>query len=190
MTAPELKQCPFCDGHAIGNIGVHRPYIYCECCDVHGPSYDTIEEAITAWNRRADLAAIPAQVKVKPLVWDEPRDANNWVNIARSVFGDYYISIDGGRHSAWLEANVEPYENKIGDDVGSVIEAMMLAERDYEAKTRTLIIEPQPDPRDEVIARLVEALRYYADPVNGENGWCANASVARSALAAVKGGVA
>lgn len=46
-------------------------------------------------------------------------------------------------------------------------------------------LELQPDPRDEVIARLVEALRYYADPANGENGWCANASVARSAIAAI-----
>ena len=25
--------------------------------------------AITAWNRRADLAAVPARVRVKPLVW-------------------------------------------------------------------------------------------------------------------------
>lgn len=49
----ELKPCPFCDGRAIGNISAHRPYIYCECCDVHGPSYDTIEDAIAAWNCRA-----------------------------------------------------------------------------------------------------------------------------------------
>jgi hypothetical protein len=46
----------------------------------------------------------------------------------------------------------------------------------------------QPDPRDAQIEMLVGALRYYADPANGENGWCANASVARAALAAVKGG--
>ncbi len=106
----------------------------------------------------ADLAAVPAQVRGKPLVWEAPSASNNWVNVARSVFGDYYIGIDGGRHSAWLEANVKPYENKIGDDVRSVIEAMMLAERDYEAKTCALVIEPHPDPRDEVIARLVEAV--------------------------------
>ena len=143
---------------------------------------------------RADLAAVPAQVRVKPLVWDEPRDANNWVNIARSVFGDYYISIDGGRCSAWLEAHVKPYENKIGDDVGSVIEAMMLAERDYEAKTRALIIEPQPDHRDAVIARLVcdvqQAFAYASNarPAGYELAIVKIESILESALAAVKGG--
>lgn len=113
----------------------------------------SIDDADTEYVR-ADLAAVqPAKVRVKPLVWDEPRDANNWINVARSVFGDYYISIDGGRHSAWLEANVKPYENKIGDEVGSVIEAMMLAETDYQARMQPLIT-PQPDPRDEVIKGL------------------------------------
>ena len=115
-------------------------------------------EGDTSGYIRADLAAVqPAQVRIKPLVWEEPCYTNNWIHVARSVLGDYYISIDGGRHSAWLEANVKPYENKIGDDVGSAIEAMMLAETDYQARMQPLIT-PQPDPRDEVIAKLVGAL--------------------------------
>lgn len=48
----ELLRCPFCDGRAIGNLSADKPYIYCEKCDVHAPGYDTIEEAIAAWNRR------------------------------------------------------------------------------------------------------------------------------------------
>jgi hypothetical protein len=140
------------------------------------------------------VAADPVRITVKPLVWVDPCAANNWIHLARSVFGDYYISIDGGAHSAWLEANVKPYENKIGDDVGSVIEAMMNAERDYEAKTRQLF-DTQPDPRDAVIARLVEALTEVhkkAICLRGDQAYREFARYAekkmRAAIAAAKGG--
>ncbi len=109
----------------------------------------------------AALPAEPVMVTVKPLVWEEPSHANNWVHVARSIFGEYYVSIDGGRHSAWLEASVKPYENKIGDDVGSVYEAKELAEADYQKRFHkadlVAAIDVQPDPRDAQIAALVEA---------------------------------
>jgi hypothetical protein len=60
---------------------------------------------------------------VKPLEWQEPCQRNNHTHIARSVFGDYYVHVDGGRHQAWLEANVAPHENTIGAEVGSLYQA-------------------------------------------------------------------
>jgi hypothetical protein len=69
-----------------------------------------------------------AGVRVLPLVWQEPCQANYYCHIAKSVFGDYYVNIDGGRHCAFLEANEKPYERRIGDDVGSLYEAKAAAE--------------------------------------------------------------
>jgi len=69
---------------------------------------------------------------VNPLVWEEPCAANNWIYVARSPWGDYGIHIDGGRHRAWLEAYVKPYERWMGDDdVGSVYEAQAAAQAHY-----------------------------------------------------------
>ena len=76
MTAPELKPCPFCGGKA--QIVSHRvledakeAYVFCKSCGAHGEHYEDayapISDAIAAWNRRADLAAVPAQVRDKPL---------------------------------------------------------------------------------------------------------------------------
>lgn len=83
----------------------------------------------------AAIAALPAvTVGVRKLVWEEPCTSNNHVHIARSIFGDYYIYIDFGQHIAWLEAHTKPYENAIGEVVGSVYAAQALAQADYEAR--------------------------------------------------------
>jgi hypothetical protein len=71
---------------------------------------------------------------VKPLVWEEPSDKNNYTHIAPSIFGDYYVHIDGGRHQAWLEAHVKPYENVIGEEVGGLMQGQFQAEADYRAR--------------------------------------------------------
>lgn len=80
------------------------------------------------------LPAIDMAVKVKPLVWEEPCVRNNQTHIARSIFGDYYVHIDGGRHQAWLEAHTKPYENPIGEVVGCLYTAQALAQADYEQR--------------------------------------------------------
>lgn len=69
---------------------------------------------------------------VIPLVWEEPCTSNNHTYVARSCFGDFYIHICGGRHSAWLEAHTKPYERYIGETVGTVLEAQSLADEYYQ----------------------------------------------------------
>lgn len=80
---------------------------------------------------------------VRPLEWEEPCDRNNWVHVAKTAFGEYYVSIDGGSHTAWLEAHIKPYENLLGPAVGSVYEAKDQAQADYARRISAAIL-PQP----------------------------------------------
>lgn len=54
---PELKPCPFCGGEA--ELGSPIYYVECTSCMGGVPSYDSMEEAISAWNRRSPPAAVP-----------------------------------------------------------------------------------------------------------------------------------
>lgn len=47
-----LKKCPFCGGTAILHTAV-LPYIRCDNCSIQTITYNTPEEAVAAWNRRA-----------------------------------------------------------------------------------------------------------------------------------------
>ena len=50
----ELKTCPFCGGDAkISGHGMNFYNVYCKDCDVITQDYDSKQEAIEAWNRRA-----------------------------------------------------------------------------------------------------------------------------------------
>lgn len=59
---PELKNCPFCGGNAFtteytynlnpGRVLVH--FVECNKCHAQTFEYDTEEEAIEAWNKRAE----------------------------------------------------------------------------------------------------------------------------------------
>ena len=52
----ELKKCPFCGGEAsiIRYHHIKAAYCYCAVCKVRMPNSLTSEEAIEAWNRRAE----------------------------------------------------------------------------------------------------------------------------------------
>lgn len=91
--------------------------------------------------------------RVKPLVWEEPCERNNYCHIARTMLGDYYVHIDGGRHQAFLEAHVKPFENLIGKEVGDIWAAKVAAQADYEARILAAL-EPAPDLALDVLSGL------------------------------------
>ena len=55
MKEIELKPCPFCEGKA-EITSYHNAAIFVQCTDCYAtfPHFDSKEEAIEAWNRRAD----------------------------------------------------------------------------------------------------------------------------------------
>lgn len=137
MTAHELKPCPFCGGKPyLANVAmVGCAYVVCTDCRAQGDDASQ-EGAITAWNRRADLAAVPEQVRHD----DQERNYLHLHNAAYDVW-------------RWFET-ARP--DLIGLRAERLLDAVM-GPRPYGN------IEPQPDPRDEVIARLVEALALAAN---------------------------
>ena len=49
------KDCPFCGSLDIEPRGCEPPfYVGCNDCGAEGPFADSDEEALAAWNRRAD----------------------------------------------------------------------------------------------------------------------------------------
>ena len=88
-------------------------------------------EAIAEWNRRADLAAVqPAQV----------RDM-----ISRM---DAIQACQVGPSDEWSKSTKSGYEQAATDCQRNIL------------RIKPAALEPHPDPRDAVIAQLVEALEY------------------------------
>ena len=204
MTAPELKPCPFCGGEAhLSHKTLDERYGYamqyevqCKNCYVGysfqddqnpkgGYALDGTGEpkAIAAWNRRADIAAVPAQVRVKPLLWGT---FGKECLRAETVLGRYEVM--WGFHNGQTSLDIPaPRRSHVWHP--SVEAAKTAAQADYESRILAAV-EPQPDPRDEVIAWLVDALRNIAEGNLGDAAWQANYArikdVARAALAAAK----
>lgn len=142
---------------------------------------DQVEEHID-YAYRADLAAVPAQVRVKPL----HEKANDLLTAARELaqFASYAEIVGGVSVN---RNHVREWCDKVFDIIRGLPE-----DENFEP-TLIAAIKPQPDPRDEVIAALVDALD---DVMKGENWrmgqkFDANSgafdlSVQRAALAAAK----
>lgn len=160
----------------------------------------------SAWNRRADLAAIqPAQVRVKPLVWGGVTDWRECTKFEAAALGGKYfvadLDKDSGIYSAGIDLGglafvmlLEPDEKFGGKKPRSfptIEAAKAAAQADYEARILAAL-EPQPDPRDEVIARLVEALERmrstypYNPPCYGWQEQVEAHKAAKAAIAAAK----
>ena len=120
---------------------------------------------------RADLA-VPAQVRVKPLVWTgdghwHSGDNEGWMEEANTPFGWGY-AVEFGT----LDTGPWKVSSTFGSDIvkfDTPSAAKAAAQADYEARILAAI-EPQPAPRDEVIARLVEAGTNYHNAIEGFDG--------------------
>ena len=54
MTETKLKPCPFCGGEAYIDVYDDKLYARCQGCESMTALYDDNQEAIDAWNTRAD----------------------------------------------------------------------------------------------------------------------------------------
>lgn len=86
----QLLNCPFCGRGNLSENDVRSPvngvvlsqYKYVECghaqCEAHGPIENNSKKAITAWNRRASLDALPREVlnAANSLTWSLATDGN------------------------------------------------------------------------------------------------------------------
>jgi len=136
-------------------------------------------------------AADPAQVRVKPLVWVgdghwHSGDNEGWLEEANTPF-DWGYAVEFGT----LDTGPWKVSSTFGSDIvkfDTPSAAKAAAQADYEARILAAL-EPQPDPRDAVIARLVEALdRIGRGPEDAGCfcGACVQVRSARAALAAAK----
>ena len=110
----------------------------------------SIDDADTEYVR-ADLAAVqPAQVRVKPLVWTTRSGAP-------TAFGNYIVTCeDHDDVTVWFVLFGGKPLARCGEH-RTEYAAKSAAQADYEARIFA-VLEPQPDPRDEVIKGLMEAL--------------------------------
>jgi Lar family restriction alleviation protein len=149
-----LKDCPFCGGGSVvsGDMSVHCAAT-CEACGatVYATS---VTDAVSKWNRRADLAQAPAPVRVKALQWREEYQkwsADSYTATATGVGCTYIIasSMDDPNHDAVVEAK------------------KAAAQADYSTRIRAVLEAPDAG----VVAELVEAAKALQHAVCGPTGF-------------------
>jgi len=160
---PDLLPCPFCGGVAQIDTGLSdapfspgEEHVYCTTVFLNSPtdsSCGASQSGVGNWNRRAawnTRTPTPAPnagaVKVKPLSWigDARWPSTSWA--------DGY-QINEQDENEWLLTTPK------GDSITThtLDDAKAAAQADYAARIMAAL-DVQPDPRDEVIARLVESL--------------------------------
>ena len=126
---------------------------------VKGPKPPYEENAIEYV--RADLAAVQPDpnavaVKVKPLVWEQSGGSHIMDGESHTVPSGYTVRYADENGWKWQASGIGAY----GWEPSPAL-AKAAAQSDHTARILDAL-EPQPDPRDEVIARLVDALEFYA----------------------------
>lgn len=122
--------CPWCKSTMIPyEVGPYEHYLRCSNafkCDASSPSRETIEQAITAWNRVAGQRWRP--IETAPMDGRVPILVTRPDHHPRVVH--YMVSIEEG-DGAWIIAR------RVGSDPGALV---------YEAPTHW---RPLPDPPEE-----------------------------------------
>jgi len=117
--------------------------------NISGKAHETIvHQRSTIARLESELKARESagEVKVKPLMWWSPSEANNYTHGAETIFGTYYVGIDGGRHNAWIELFHEgrrPIEQWFGEDRGYLEAAKADAQKHYETRIRSALVQEE-----------------------------------------------
>jgi len=140
-----LKSCPFCGGEAkiVFPASDNDPYVCCGKCFISTNPNKKAYLCVDVWNARTVqienvCADLQRDMKPKPLIWSEPLISNNYTISAKTPFGTYYIHVDGGQHSAWLD-NMETNDgDMIGEVCGDLFTAQGYADDDLCQKIKEM----------------------------------------------------
>ena len=102
---PELKCCPFCGSDCRSYLGSYAiSYVVCLGCGMQGRTMNSREEAIAAWNTRAD-EALKQRVRELEKALEEVTEILDRVVIGGSKYG-WYDAVKRAR-AALKEASSE-----------------------------------------------------------------------------------
>lgn len=136
MKITDLNPCPFCGGAAdFCDTGVF--WVRCNECGADGQAGDTMEEAVSLWNRRAALA-VQTQQGVEGLGWHKPVQRNS-LSRAENNLGVYRVWTHFEANGRWFWS-LDGYE-KVSGECASEEEAKAAAQSDYEQRIRSALVD-------------------------------------------------
>lgn len=114
---PELKACPFCGGEA-AVTGRWREYaIECVECPTMTTYYKTPEEAVEAWNRRAEEHSVRTrQSEFLKMFPNASLDSNGSVDICPKATDLVTFSCDDGAHGGCLRCRQRYWQQEVKDE--------------------------------------------------------------------------